>query len=95
VAQSRIRSERGYAGFAMNNPRRVHVNVGEIEFRGFDRSSAFRAAERFQGELASLIARNGVPSHWLATGTMDDLRVSTTDSSLASALATAGKEPVR
>ncbi|HEY4084290.1 MAG TPA: hypothetical protein VGM43_00050, partial [Bryobacteraceae bacterium] len=86
MAQSRIR---------MNNPQRVHVNVGEMEFRGFDRSSAFRAADQFQGELASLIARNGVPSHWLAAGTMDDLRVYAADSSLASALAGAGKEPVR
>ena len=86
AAQSRIR---------MNNPRRVLVNVGEMEFHGFDRSSAFRAADRFQDDLASLIARNGVPPHWLAAGTMDDLRVSTADSSLASALAGAGKEPLR
>lgn len=86
VAQGRIR---------MNNPRRVHVKVGEMEFHGFDRSSAFRAADLFQEEFASLIARDGVPPHWLAAGTMDDLRVSASDASLASALAGAGKEPVR
>jgi len=88
VAQRRIRDER-------SSPRRVHVNVAEMEFRGFDRSSAFRTADQFQGELASLIARDGVPPHWLTARTMDDLRVSTTDLSLASALAGAGKEPVR
>jgi hypothetical protein len=95
LAQNRIRGERSFANSPANNPRLVRLNIAEMEFRGFGRSSAFRAADRFQGELASLLARDGVPPHWLAAGKMDDLRVSTLDFSLATALASAGKEILR
>ena len=86
--QSRFRGERAAPG-------RIHLRIDELEFRGASRPSARRMAASFETDLAGLIARDGVPPHWLSHRGADELRAPSGSTSIAQAVVDAGKGPAR
>ena len=42
----------------------THVRVNELEFRGFENSSARRIASYFERELTLLLQAHSLPAHW-------------------------------
>jgi hypothetical protein len=56
-------------------PRRVHLQIAELEFRGVGRSTANRIAASFESELGFLLARRGIPQNW-HDGNVGELRSS-------------------